>query len=301
MKALEIARVEFGNIVRSNKFLAIVAIFTLMLLSGLCRVTEPSAATFEVPSATTHEVERVESDVKLGLKVMNAIGYSVLMLVPVVAVMLGFDVISGKVEKGIVRTLLAQPVFRDHIIAGTFVAGLTSLLVGVAMPLALSLSLAVLLLGITPSLADVALLITYLGVVAVFALAYYALSVFFSTVTGNSVKSLVAGILVWLFSSFMLPSLSTAIIRLLLGPPKFEQVQMGQMIVLRTDPDYMRKFTDLQNKILSLTLDYHFRVIQDQLLLGPGIKDYTGLLVLIAFSLATLIASFTVFVKREVR
>ena len=157
------------------------------------------------------------------------------------------------------------------------------------------------LLGITPSLADIALLVTYLGVVAVFALAYYALSVFFSTVTGNSVKSLAAGILVWLFSSFMLPSLSTAIIRLLLGPPKFEQVQMGQMIVLRTDPDYMRKFTDLQSKILSLTLDYHFRVIQDQLLLGPGIKDYTGLVVLIAFSLATLIASFTVFVKREVR
>ncbi|MCD6457848.1 MAG: ABC transporter permease subunit, partial [Thermoproteales archaeon] len=150
MKALEIARVEFGNIVRSNKFLAIVAIFTLMLLSGLCRVTEPSAATLGVPSATTHEVESSE---KLCVKVMEAIGYSVLILVPVVAVMLGFDVISGKVEKGIVRTLLAQPIFRDHIIVGTFVAGLTSLLVGVAMPLALSLSLAVLLLGITPSLA----------------------------------------------------------------------------------------------------------------------------------------------------
>jgi len=298
LRALEIARVEFGNIVRSNKFLAIVAIFTLMLLSGLCRVTEPSAATLEVPSATTHEVE---SGVKLGQKVMGAIGYGVLVLVPVVAVMLGFDVISGKVEKGIVRTLLAQPVYRDHIIAGTFVAGLTSLLLGVAMPLALSLSLAVLLLGITPSLADIALLITYLSVVAVFALAYYALSVFFSTVTGNSVKSLAAGILVWLFSSFMLPSLSTAIIRLLLGPPKFEHVQMGQMVVLRIDSDYMRKFTDLQSKILSLTLDYHFRVIQDQLLLGSGIKDYTGLIVLIAFSLATLIASFTVFVKREVR
>jgi len=296
LKALEIARVEFGNMVRSNKFLAIVAIFTLMLLSGLCRVTEPSAM-LSFGAATPE----VESSKKLALKVMGVIGINVPMLVPVVAVMLGFDIISGKVEKGIVRTLLAQPISRDHIIAGTFVAGLTSLLVGVAIPLALSLSLAILLLGITPSLTDIALLITYVSVVAVFALAYYALSVFFSTVTSNSVKSLAAGTLVWLFSSFMLPGLSTAIIRLLLGPPKFEQVQMGQMIVLKTDPDYMRKFTDLQSKILSLTLDYHFRVIQDQLLLGLGVKDYTGLVVLIAFSLASLIASFTVFVKREVR
>lgn len=296
MKALEIARVEFGNIVRSNKFLATVAIFTLMLFSGLCKVTEPTPMVSM--GATTPEVQGTE---KLGLKVIDSIGEYVLMFVPLVAIMLGFDAISSKVEKGIARTLLAQPVFRDHIIVGTFVAGLMSLIAGVVMPLAISLSLAVLLLRITPSLTDVALIITYIGVVAVFALAYYTLSVFFSTVMYNSVKSLVASILAWLFSSFMLPRLSSVIVRLVLGPPKYEQVQMGQMVLLKLDPDYGKKFFELRSKILSLSLDHHFNMIQSQLLMGMGINDYTGLIVLIIFSLAVLIASFIVFVKREVR
>ena len=293
MKTLEIARVEFGNIIRSNKFHAIVVIFTLTLFSGLCKTMEPVFVMAPGgPAPPTME---------LGPKVMEVVGDYIYMLVPLVAIILGFDAISSKVEKGIARTLLTQPVFRDNIIVGTFIAGLISLSASVIIPLALSLSLTVLLLGITPSLADITLLANYMGLVAVFALAYYALSVFFSTISGSSVKSLIACIIVWLFSSLILPRLSVTISRLILGPPVFKQMQMGPQIVWRIDPEYMKKYMALRNKILFLSLDHHFSATQMQLLYGLSIKDYTGLIILIAFSVVVLVSSFIIFVKREVR
>jgi len=291
MKVFELVKVEFGDIVRSNKFVALTVIFTLMLLSGLCRVMEPTLV-------TENQFAGVR---RLGFEVARTIGDFVCFLVPIVAIVLGYDSISGKIEKGAIKALLAQPIYRDQVILSVIIAGLLALALNVVIPLALALSTITLLLGITPTLGDIVLLTEYMACVMVFALAYYSLSVFISAASSNSTRSLVAGIMVWLVFSFMLPRLTPALIRLIIGPPRYEQTQMGNIIVLKMSKEYIKKYTIIRSKILSFTLDYHFRSIQDQLLLSLSIRDYSGLIVLLVFSAAALLASFIVFVKKEVR
>src|ERR1700728_2154718 len=72
-------------------------------------------------------------------------------LVPLMAIGLGFDAVNGEHSRRTLSRILAQPIYRDALLAGKFLAALTVLAVNLTCLWLLVVGLGVLLLGVPPS------------------------------------------------------------------------------------------------------------------------------------------------------
>src|SRR6202035_5175967 len=70
---------------------------------------------------------------------------------PLVAIGLGFDAVNGEHNRRTLSRILAQPIYRDALLMGKFLAALTALAVNLMGLWLLVVGLGVLLLGIPPS------------------------------------------------------------------------------------------------------------------------------------------------------
>lgn len=118
---------------------------------------------------------------------------------PLVGLALGFDAINSERNRGTLSRLLSQPIYRDDVINGKFLAGL-SLLLALVLSLGLLVSgLGILLTGVPPSGEEVARVVLYLLVSVVYVAFWLALAILFSVVFRPTATSALAGIAAWLF------------------------------------------------------------------------------------------------------
>ena len=72
-------------------------------------------------------------------------------LIPLVAIAIGFDAINGEFSRRTMSRVLAQPIYRDALLLGKFLAGLLALAIGLVSLWLLVIGLGLLLLGLPPS------------------------------------------------------------------------------------------------------------------------------------------------------
>src|SRR5262249_61403458 len=72
-------------------------------------------------------------------------------LIPLVAFAIGFDAINGEFTRRTLSRVLAQPIYRDALLLGKFLAGLLALAVGLLSLWLLTIGLGLLLLGLAPN------------------------------------------------------------------------------------------------------------------------------------------------------
>lgn len=120
------------------------------------------------------------------------------LLAPLLGIMFGFDSVNGERSQGTLPRLLSQPIHRDEVILGKFVAGISVISI---MLLALVLFVAgvgILRLGVVPTVTEVSRLIVWL----VFAVAYVAfwqgLATLVSVRTARAATSALVPVGVWL-------------------------------------------------------------------------------------------------------
>lgn len=127
---------------------------------------------------------------------------------PLFGLALGFDAIGGERERRTLSRLLAQPIHRDEIINGKFVAGLT--LIGLLL-LALVLfvsGVGLHLIGVPPQPEEVARLGLYIVVSIVYIGFWLSLGTLFSVIFRQVATSALAGIAAWLFFTIFLSLLA---------------------------------------------------------------------------------------------
>src|SRR6185437_13303133 len=76
-------------------------------------------------------------------------------LIPIVAIALGFDSVNSEFNRRTMSRLLAQPIYRDALLFGKFLAGLATLAVTLTALWLFVIGLGILLLGLPPSGAEV--------------------------------------------------------------------------------------------------------------------------------------------------
>jgi ABC-2 type transport system permease protein len=124
---------------------------------------------------------------------------------PLVGVILGFDAISRERASRTLSKLVSQPIYRDAIIAGKFLAGVTTIAIMiVAITLVIS-GLGIRMLGIVPGPEEVARLAIYLLVSVLYISFWLGISILFSVVFKNTSTSALASLAVWIFFSFLVP------------------------------------------------------------------------------------------------
>ncbi len=120
-------------------------------------------------------------------------------LVPLLAIALGFDAVNGEFQRRTLGRILSQPIYRDALLFGKFLAGLTTLAMVLTATWLFVTGLGILLTGLAPSGEEVARSLIYLVAAVAYGGVWLALSMLFSTLFKNPATSALATIAVWLF------------------------------------------------------------------------------------------------------
>lgn len=119
-------------------------------------------------------------------------------LAPLLGIAFGFDAINGERSQGTLPRLLAQPIHRDDVINGKFVAGLAAIGVTVIAMAMLVAGIGLLLLGIVPSLPEVMRIVAWLLVTVLYIGLWLAFAMLCSVLVRRAASSALLAIGVWL-------------------------------------------------------------------------------------------------------
>lgn len=120
-------------------------------------------------------------------------------LVPLIAIALAFDAINGEFTRRTMSRLLAQPIYRDALLLGKFLAGLFTLALVLTTIWLLIVGIGIVSLGVPPSGEEVARGLLFLFLTVAYGGIWLALGMVFSTVFRQPATAALASIAVWLF------------------------------------------------------------------------------------------------------
>jgi ABC-2 type transport system permease protein len=148
-------------------------------------------------------------------------------LIPLVAIGLGFDAVNGEYSRRTMSRILSQPIYRDALLLGKFIAGLATLAISLACLWLLLIGSGLLLLGVPPSAEEVARSLMFLVVALAYAGVWLAVSMLFSTIFKSAATSALVSLGLWLFLALLWPMLAPALAHLI-APPDLMSLAAGQ-------------------------------------------------------------------------
>jgi ABC-2 type transport system permease protein len=140
-------------------------------------------------------------------------------LVPLVAIALGFDAVNGEFSRRTMSRILAQPIYRDALLIGKFLAGLTALGIGLVSLWLLTIGLGLLLLGLPPSAEEMVRMLGFFVAALAYGGVWLALALLFSVVFRAPATTALAALGMWLLFALFWSVLSPILASLLAGPP----------------------------------------------------------------------------------
>lgn len=120
-------------------------------------------------------------------------------LVPLIAIALAFDSINGEFNRRTLSRVLAQPIYRDGLLLGKFLAGLLTLALVFTAIWLLIFGLGLVGLGVPPSGEEVARALWFLLATIFYGGIWLALAMVFSIVFRQPATAALGSIAVWLF------------------------------------------------------------------------------------------------------
>jgi len=123
-------------------------------------------------------------------------------LIPIVAIALGFDSISSEFNRRTMSRILSQPIYRDALLFGKFLAGLATLAVMLVALWLLLVGLGILLLGLPPSTDEVMRGLAFLVAAIAYGGVWLGLAMVFSVVFRSAATAALACLAVWLLFAF---------------------------------------------------------------------------------------------------
>src|SRR5215469_3489491 len=140
-------------------------------------------------------------------------------LIPLVAIAIGFDAINGEFSRRTMSRVLAQPIYRDAVLLGKFLAGLLALGIGLVSLWFLTIGLGLLLLGLPPNTEETVRMFGFLAAALAYGGVWLAVALLFSVVFRAAATAALASLGVWLLFALFWPVLSPIIATLVAGPP----------------------------------------------------------------------------------
>jgi ABC-2 type transport system permease protein len=139
-------------------------------------------------------------------------------LVPLMAIGLGFDSVNGEHNRRTLSRILAQPIYRDALLFGKFLAGLATLSISLVTLWLLVIGLGLLLIGIPPGAEEIARSFVFLLVTIVYAGVWLALALLFSILFRSAATAALVTLGIWLLITFIWPVLAGAIAQIIVPP-----------------------------------------------------------------------------------
>jgi len=123
---------------------------------------------------------------------------------PLIGLVMGFDSINRERNSGTLTKLVSQPIYRDAVINGKFLAGVMTISIMLVSLVLLISGLGLLLVGVVPGLEEVARLGVYLVVSIAYVAFWLGLSILFSIFFRSIATSALAVVALWIFLAFFI-------------------------------------------------------------------------------------------------
>lgn len=152
---------------------------------------------------------------------------------PLVGITLGFDSISGEYARGTLSRVLSQPIYRDSLVNGKFLAGLTTVAILWGSILLIVIGLGITLLGFPPNAAELWRMLAFTLVGIVYVGFWLALAMLFSLVLQRTVTAALASLALWLFLAIFVWMIGQAVAGIVVPNPSTPE-QLARMADIET-------------------------------------------------------------------
>jgi ABC-2 type transport system permease protein len=320
-----VASKEFSDIIKGKRFIILLAVFALLMTAAV-------ASTY---TSVTQGVS-VPRGLPRGFLLSVASGLATMMsyFAPILGIALGVDAVSGEREKGTLKMVLAQPIFRDTLINGKFLGTLLAISLAVSVVSFIEVGGCILALGVIPTGDDAVRLALFILFSILYAMAYYGIAVLISTLSKKTTVSVIASVVIWAAFTFIIPivaslvAYSTVPIRIQPGQ-NITGIRPGQEMTpeARQLMEALRARTSIVETINMFTPNYHLTRIAQYILQASvrvGFAGFVGIrtptqaeravtiteslasswpniLVLALITVFTFIISCAIFTKQEAR
>lgn len=119
--------------------------------------------------------------------------------IPLVSIALAFDAVNGEFNRRTISRVLAQPIYRDALLMGKFLASLFTLALVCTAIWLLILGMGILRLGVVPGTEEVGRSVMFLIATVFYGGIWLSLALVFSVVFRQPATAALASIAVWLF------------------------------------------------------------------------------------------------------
>ncbi len=240
---------------------------------------------------------------------------------PLLGLVLGFDTISRERAHGTLSKLVSQPIFRDAVINGKFLAGVSVITVMVLAIILAITGFGLALLGVVPGIEEMWRLGVFVLVSICYISFWLALAMLFSILFKSLATSALASIALWIFLSFFV-SLGASVVADSIAPlDTMQGVNPAVLVKNANVKESVSLFSPmvLYSKATGTIIDPTRNTTRALVLMGAAeeisaarfkgplslgqsiLVIYPHLLVLIAITLVCFGISYAVFMLQEIR
>jgi ABC-2 type transport system permease protein len=238
-------------------------------------------------------------------------------LIPLMAIGLGFDAINGEHNRRTLSRILAQPIYRDALLIGKFLAGLVMLAMSLAALWLMVIGLGLIFLGVPPGGEEMSRSLAFLVIAVFYAGVWLALAMLLSIVFRSAATAALVALGIWLFLTVLWPMLAPAIAQVIAPPdPRYAILGMETpdtaiwtQMLSRISPNDL--FSEAMVAVLSPTTRALGPVFLEQLrgaVMGSPLPLSQSLIIvwpqtvgLIAGTIVLFVIGYVVFQRQEVR
>jgi ABC-2 type transport system permease protein len=238
-RLLNVARKEFSDHITSRRFIIILGLLLVISTISIYDGIENYNDSLEAYTEQLQRMEEFDDPYTSWMPQKPSIMYVFISMMSymtllggILAIAIGFDLVSKEKETRSLKSLLSHPVYRDEIINGKALGGVGAL--GFAMALALAIALGLLLIfSIVPTLEEFAGILIFGAVSLGFLLAYFAVALTMSTAAKESGNALIYTLVIFFAVSSLLPMFGAMAANAFAGDPPEppEMSPMGKEVV----------------------------------------------------------------------
>ncbi|MEE8420408.1 MAG: ABC transporter permease [Dehalococcoidales bacterium] len=303
-----ILRKELADYFTSIRF---IILFTLMLFV--------SAGGLRAASEGIRGANLPEGFVFLGLfttagSLIPSVTNLLVLLVPIIGIALGFDAINSERTGGTLSRILSQPLYRDSVINGKFLAGVVTLVVMVGASVLLISGYGLRMIGVPPTAEEVIRLFMYFVLTIIYGAFWMGLAMMFSILLRRISSSLLISLGIWIFFSIFILLVAPAIANAFIptaDATQAELVRNGELarMITRISPNVLYQEATaglllpmVVGSLGMLSMSQVAYMIPNPLSMGQSIlliwPHLTGL---VSLSLICFAASYVLFMRQEIR
>ncbi len=243
---------------------------------------------------------------------MSLLGF----LIPIGAITLGFNSVNSERNRRTLSRILAQPIYRDALLIGKFLAGLTTIGLALIVLWLLVAGSSILVLGIPPSGNEAIRAAAFLLVSIAYGGVWLALAMLFSTFIPQAATSALAALALWLVMAVFWTMAAQFIALAVHTPSGIPQLDQLQVLFLQQDISRFSPNTLYSEAAVALlhpsvhTLDMKqmFFAQVPGAVLGEPLPLIDSLVIiwpqitgLVAATIVLFTMSYTIFQRQEVR